>query len=124
MAATPGTVRVDTVRRPFTGPYTHLLAIENTGTVPVTVSTSPGHPLDGITVAAGETRQVQPQGWTVHLAADEVTEVAVTKFTLDNLKADAADRWNIPIEFFRGDRSMADIADTVIRYTEFVWGDQ
>ena len=124
MTPTTATVAVSPVRRPLTGPYTHLVAIENTGTVPVTITTAPGNPLDGITVAAGETKQLQPQGWTVYLTAAEATEVAVTAFTLDDLKADAADRWHIPVELFRDDRSMGDIADTVERFTEFVWGEK
>ena len=124
MIPTPATISVGPVRRPFAGPYTHLAIVENTGTVPVRVSTAPWvDPLDGRVIPAGETAQIEPRGTTVCLIADEATTVAVTNYTLDDLKADAADRWNIPVEMFRDDRSMADIADTVVRLTEMVWGE-
>jgi hypothetical protein len=106
----------------WAGSYAALAILRTTGSAPARIVTEPGDANHGRTIAPGATLQLEPKGRTVRVVCDTTTTVEVTCFALNDLKADAADRCNLPVELLGDDRSMADIADTVVRFTRFVRG--
>jgi len=117
MTVTPGTVTLEPagVRRPIASAYTALAIIENTGTVLARLVTEPGDALDGLTIAPGATLEVEPLGRTVYAVADTATTLAVTRYTVEALRADAAAEFRVPVEFIRG-RTKAEIGEYIVAF--------
>jgi len=111
---TPATIHVDAIPRPFASAYTALTIVE-AGAVPVRVVTEPGHADNGRTIAPGETVELEPRGFTFYLVANSPTTVAVTKFTVDDLRADAAEFYRVPVDLITG-RDKAAIAESAARF--------
>jgi hypothetical protein len=72
--------------------------------------------VDGQVIPAGQSAEVEPRGLTIWVTAAEPTSISVTNYTLDDLRANAADEFNIPVELLAGKHSKAEIADFVVRY--------
>ncbi len=113
MTATPGYLTIDSARRPIAGGHTSLAVLKNTGTAAVRIVTADGDTLKSI--APGATAEVEPQGWTVYAVADAPTDVEITRYTVADLRADAAEAFRLPVELIKG-RSKAEIGDFVTRY--------
>jgi len=111
------TLHVDTVPRYLASAYTALAIVENTGKLPVRLSTEPGNPLHDRIIAASETFEVEPRGATVNVSADKATTVAVTWFTVGDLRADAAAEFRVPVELITG-RDKAAIAESAARFLQ------
>ena len=125
MNPTPATIGVGPVRRNVAGPHTAVAVIENNGSVPVRLSTAPWtDPLDGQVIPAGQSAEIEPRGMTVWVTAAEPTSISVTSYTVNALRAEAADEFRIPLELFRGKNSKAEIADLVARYYAHEQADQ
>jgi hypothetical protein len=125
MSPTPATVPVGLIRRPVAGPHTAVAIIENTGSVPVRLSTAPWTAsVDGQVVPAGQSAEVEPRGLTIWVTAAEPTSVSVTNYSINDLRANAADEFRIPLELLRGKHSKDEIADFVVRYYAHEQADQ
>jgi hypothetical protein len=116
MAASTETVALTAgIRRPIASAYTAVVIIENTGSAPTRVVTELSYAGNGRTIAPGETVELETQGFTIYLVADAPTTVAVTKYSVMDLRADAADEFNVPVEPVRG-RTKAEIGDAIVRF--------
>ena len=111
MTAT-GTQAVDTFRRPIASAFT-ALAVIKAGTTAVRIVTADGDTLT--TIAAGATAEVEPQGRTVYAVANSPTEVEISKYTVADLRADAAAEFRVPVELIHG-RSKAEIGESAVRF--------
>ena len=107
-----GTQAVDTFRRPIASAFT-ALAVVKAGTTAVRIVTADADTVT--TIAAGATAEFEPQGRTVYAVADSPTEVEISKFTVADLRADAAATFRIPVELIHG-RSKAEIAKSAVRF--------
>ena len=103
-----GIQAVDTFRRPIASAFT-AVAVIKAGTTAVRIATADGDTLT--TIAAGATAEVEPQGRTIYAVADSPTEVEISKYTVADLRADAAAALRVPVELIHG-RTKAEIGES------------